>query len=48
MPEKTTKVDLTIDLWLLARVRAWASQNKMSLAKAVSFLLDGLNQPTHA
>lgn len=45
MPETTTNVDLLLDLWLLARVKAWASRKKMTLEQAVSFLLDGLNQP---
>jgi len=48
MPETTTKVELTLDFWLLARVKAWAEKNKMTLDQAVSFLLDGLNQPSAA
>ena len=48
MPETTTNVELTLDLWLLARVKAWAEKNKMTIDQAVSFLLERLNQPATA
>ena len=41
MHETTASVEFELDLWLIARIEAFARSKNMTFAEAVVFLLEG-------
>lgn len=41
MHETTANVELELDLWLIAKIRAFARSRNLTFEEAIAFLLEG-------